>query len=342
MLWRPPLGLSQASSAATARISLTYRTWSSVGPIARSASIAAGACSAATRYSLWISSPALGVNSARKCGRRSSQGPGTPSCRRHGVGRRVGQHVQGRLGGTGSQRLDVERRPAVVDPRLGPDLVDVVADVAGEEADAVGAAHEGVEVLEGRGPGQALVHGLHHVEGRHRVELERGDHAEGADGHDRRGEGLVAPADDLERPVGPDDLDGRDGGRQRGVARPRAVRAGLDGAGDGDVGQRRQVREGPAATLELDGEGRVRRARADPDGAGRLVELRRHVERLGRDEHAVGVGDEAERVARAQRLHATARGDDLAHLVDAGGAAQLARPVLDVAGPVVHGDSFDS
>ena len=32
------------------------------------------------RYSLWSSSPALGVKPMRKCGSRSHEGPKTPSC----------------------------------------------------------------------------------------------------------------------------------------------------------------------------------------------------------------------------------------------------------------------
>ena len=45
----------------------------------RSAPIAAIACPRGSRYSDWISSPALGVNPIRKCGSRSDQRPGMPS-----------------------------------------------------------------------------------------------------------------------------------------------------------------------------------------------------------------------------------------------------------------------
>lgn len=49
-------------------------------PSARTAANAHGAWRRSTKYSVWISSPLLGVESIRRCGRRSDHGPGTPRC----------------------------------------------------------------------------------------------------------------------------------------------------------------------------------------------------------------------------------------------------------------------
>ena len=59
------------------------QTWSTgrIDPAsARTASIAATACSRGIRNSDWSSSPLLGVYPMRKVGRRSDQRPGRPSC----------------------------------------------------------------------------------------------------------------------------------------------------------------------------------------------------------------------------------------------------------------------
>ena len=78
---RPYCGLIHSRSAATVRSSETC----SSGATRRAERAARPrspprAWRRVDRYSDWISSPALGVKPIRKCGRRSDQGPGTPSC----------------------------------------------------------------------------------------------------------------------------------------------------------------------------------------------------------------------------------------------------------------------
>lgn len=83
---RPYAGESHQPSAATTRSSDTCSRGCSTVPIARSAASAAGASCRRTKYSLCSSSPRLlGDSSARKCGRRSCHGPGTP-CSVHAAG----------------------------------------------------------------------------------------------------------------------------------------------------------------------------------------------------------------------------------------------------------------
>lgn len=146
-------------------------------------------------------------------------GAGHAELGRDGVGRRVGQHVHGDLGGHGAEVGEVEA-DRVAHAGLRPHLVDGVARVAREEADAVGVADDLVEAVERRPPGQRGVDRLHDVEGGHRVEHEGRDDPERAQTDDGGLEGVVAAADDLERAVGPDDLDGGDRGGQGGIADP--------------------------------------------------------------------------------------------------------------------------
>jgi len=68
------------SSAATVRISLICSSGAISGASSRTARIASMARARGTRYSDWISSPFDGVNSNRKCARRSLHGPTTPNC----------------------------------------------------------------------------------------------------------------------------------------------------------------------------------------------------------------------------------------------------------------------
>src|SRR5699024_3558556 len=71
-------GESHSSSAATVRISEACSSGRIRSPSGMTASSAAARCSRAMKYSDWISSPLLGVNSRRKWGRRSCAGPGSP------------------------------------------------------------------------------------------------------------------------------------------------------------------------------------------------------------------------------------------------------------------------
>lgn len=77
---RPYAGPSHWASAAIVRTSQVCRTGASTAPISSTACSAAVACPRGSRYSDCSSAPLLGTNSARKCGSRSCQGPGTPNC----------------------------------------------------------------------------------------------------------------------------------------------------------------------------------------------------------------------------------------------------------------------
>ncbi len=68
------------------RTSLICTTGAIRSETPRSASSADAASARSTRYSDWSSSPALGVNSARKCGSRSCAGPVRPCCSVHAAG----------------------------------------------------------------------------------------------------------------------------------------------------------------------------------------------------------------------------------------------------------------
>ena len=74
-----------------ARISVTQRISFIAGAIFSRAAIAAGASLRATKNSLWISSPALGVNSILKCGKRICHGPLTAICSVQGSGFKPGK-----------------------------------------------------------------------------------------------------------------------------------------------------------------------------------------------------------------------------------------------------------
>ena len=79
MTARPYAGESQKSSAAMLRTSPQSRTSARSVATERIARIARDACSRATKYSLCSSSPSAdGGHSARKCGSRSFQAPGSP------------------------------------------------------------------------------------------------------------------------------------------------------------------------------------------------------------------------------------------------------------------------
>ena len=146
------------------------------------------------------------------------------------------------------------RREAVagVDRALDPDLLDRVALPVGEQADAVAARHDLVEVRFERGQRQVAIHVLADVEGGLNVQRQPGDDAERAEADDRAGEGvavLLAREGD-EVAGGVDEFDRRDRRRQVAEGRPRSVRGGRAGAGDGDVRQGGDVVERVALLVE--------------------------------------------------------------------------------------------
>ncbi len=138
----------------------------------------------ATKYSLCSSSPLLGVNSSLKCGRRACQRPGTPELLRAVLGRHARHHVPRPLGRPGAELLGEGGSSGTVGPAgrrrpvLAQDLELPGLHPLREEAHAVGAGDQGVEVLERGGGGQPQVHLLPDLERRHEVERERRDHTE--------------------------------------------------------------------------------------------------------------------------------------------------------------------
>ena len=142
-------GLSQRSSAAIVRISLTNTSGASRSRSVSSAANAATACSRATKNSLWSSSPWLGVWSSRKCGSRSSQGPGTPSCSVHASGDRSRSGWRGTVASRApnSSGWAVLTAAIAADAPLAPDLVDDRAAPLREQADAVARRRQLVEVV---------------------------------------------------------------------------------------------------------------------------------------------------------------------------------------------------
>ena len=78
MVSRPYDPLSHSRSLAVARISEIISSGVMLLDRRLSASSAAAPCLRSTKYSDWISSPLLGVESRRKCGSRCDHGPATP------------------------------------------------------------------------------------------------------------------------------------------------------------------------------------------------------------------------------------------------------------------------
>ena len=136
----------------------------SVSPSAWTARIAPSAWSRGTWNSDWISSPLLGVKPMRKCGRRSDHGPGTPSCGVQLTASRPRIGWRSTVAATRAEELVALLLGRVGDAALDPHLVDGLAP-AREDADAVAAGGDLVEVLVQRVPAQPLEHALAHLVG---------------------------------------------------------------------------------------------------------------------------------------------------------------------------------
>ena len=303
----------------------------------RSASIAATACARGTRYSDWISSPLLGVKPMRKCGRRSDHGPGTPSCGVQFAGSRprIGWRstVAGRAPKSSSRAA---RRDAALDPHL----VDGLAP-AREDADAVAARRDLVEVLGQRLPGQALEDALAHLVGRLDVERHPRHHAERAE------------ADDQAVEVRRRRARTRDAARRR-TSRARAPRPPSRGCRCASPEPCVAVATAPATEM-CGSEARLcsaspsrlrarRRARRsvrparERDRARRRGRRRRRRAAPSSDDQLVGVGDRVERVARAEHAHGAAPARPAPAAPRASPAGAAPRAVGEVAGPVaLHG-----
>ena len=190
---------------------------------------------------------------------------------------------------------------AGVEAALDPDLGDAVVLPVGEEADAVAAEEDLVEMFFELRHGEVFVDGLRDLEGGLDVEGDAGDDAEGSE-MDDGAEELVAvfgAGEGVELAVGGDDLDGGDGGGEVAVVDAGAVGSGGGGSDDGDVGERGEVVDGVAAGVDVGGELAVGDAGADGDGAGLGVEVD-GVELLEGDLRGGAVGDGVEGVGFAE------------------------------------------
>ena len=169
-------------------------------------------------------------------------GPGPAELR--GAGGRVqpADHVPVDRRGRRAEEV-VVHQVRLVGPALDPHLVDRVLPV-GEDADAVPARDDLVEVLAERVEGQALEHPLPHLEGRLHVQGEAGDGAERAEPDHHAVEVGVAPGELQQLPAGGHQLHRRDRGREVPVPDAGAVRRRRHGTGDRDVRQRGEVVQG--------------------------------------------------------------------------------------------------
>ena len=139
----------------------------------------------------------------------------------------------------------------------------------GEEADAVAAEEDLVEVVLEVIEGEIFVDGLRDLKGGLDVERDGGDDAEGSEMDDRAGEGVgvFRAGDGVEAAVGGDDLHGGDGGGEVAVVAAGAVGSGGAGSDDGDVRERGQVVERVAAGVDVGSELAVGDAGSDGDGS---------------------------------------------------------------------------
>ena len=139
-----------------------------------------------------------------------------------------------------------------------------------EQADAVAARLDGIEVAGDFHQGHVLVHVLAHHVGRLDVERDASDDTERSESDDGALERLtvLGARQPLELTGRAHELDRRHRRRQRAVGLARAMRAGADRAGDRNVGQRRQVVQRPPLLMQDGRQLTVGDARADRHGIG--------------------------------------------------------------------------
>ena len=126
---------------------------------------------------------------------------------------------------------------AGVETTLDPDLGDAVVLPVGEEADAVAAEEDFVEVVFELRDGKVFVDGLGYLEGGLDVEGDTGNDAEGSeiDGGGEEVVAVVGAGEMVDGTVGGDELDRGDGGGEVAVVAAGAVGGGGAGSDDGDV-----------------------------------------------------------------------------------------------------------
>ena len=160
---------------------------------------------------------------------------------------------------------DHRQRFAIGQLVLNPNLADIVILPVGEEADAVGAAHDGVKVLHHLGKGHVFIDFLLHQIGRLDVKRHLGDNTQATQPHDRAQKGLAIAftGEGDHFAVGGDQFQAGNGGCQVAVTVAGAVGGGGDGAGNGDVRQRCHVVNGIAGLIQPGAKLNIRAAAID-------------------------------------------------------------------------------
>jgi len=219
-----------------------------------------------------------------------------------------------------------------------PDLGDAVVLPVGEEADAVAAEEDLVEMFFEVGHGEVFVDDLSDLEGGLDVEGDVGDDAEGAEVDDGSAEdvGVGGAGEGVEGAVGGDELDGGDGGGEVFVVAAGAVGGGGAGSDDGDVGEGGEVVDGETAGVDDGGELAVGDSGADGDGVGGGVEG--DVGEVFEGDLGSGaVGDAVEGVAAAEGPELWAGGDEVLDFGGGFGLVEVVGVEGIVAGPVGAG-----
>ena len=239
------------------------------------------------------------------------------------------------LGGSGPRAEQVGGRGLRRgDTALHPHLIDLIAPAC-EQADAVAAGEDRVEMLSERVPRQPLEHPLTDLVGRLDVECHARHDSGRAEPDDESIEAGVVTAGGDHVAARGDELQPADLGRQVAVRVARPVRRRGDRAADGDVRQRGQVAQRDALARQRRRERPVRDRGAERDGAGPVVHDHDRGEPLERHELR-GVRDVAERVARAEHPDLRGAGDDPPQLVERRRPVQPPGAVGVVAAPVTH------
>ena len=228
-------------------------------------------------------------------------------------------------------------------PALPPHLLEHVALVVGEQADAVRSAHHLVEVFEPELEREVAVDGLGDVERRLDGQRHLDDDAERTEPDDRPRQPIVAGVEAQQVSVGDDELDRSHGSGQVAVADAGSVSRRGDRPCHGDVWKRGQVVQRQTLAVQC----RRQFAVSDPalhrDRASGAIDRDDAVETGHHDQIAIGVGDGREAVSAAGGVNSATvgcgRSDDLTDLVDARRSMHALCRERDVARPVAfpHG-----
>ncbi len=159
-------------------------------PIERIAAMARTESARSTKNSAWISSPELGVESARKCGSRSHHGPERPSCSVQASAAAPGIGWRGPSAGDSEPRSNESGVGSSV-RCLHHSLSDRITPAC-EHTHAVRSGQDRIELVGQRLPIQSVVHRLGHVVVRLGLQHDTSDQAECAEVDDHAVEVRVA------------------------------------------------------------------------------------------------------------------------------------------------------